>query len=128
MQIDKDTGKVNGYVDFEGTTTAPLWLAATVPQWIPDPDGDTASWYGGSPADQRRLWDAFHITMDRCDPDWRKAYQGGKLFGLWADHLELGVEAWSSRDVEQWVDARLIWASEERRQGIAMPESDEEGC
>ncbi|KAM4057440.1 phosphotransferase enzyme family protein [Hirsutella rhossiliensis] len=123
--IDEYTGKVNGYIDFEGTSTAPLWYAATVPQWIPDPDGDTASWYGGSPADQRRLWGAFHATMARCDAEWRKAYQGGKPFRAWADHLELGVEAWGSEDVERWVDARLAWASEEGRRGMAMPESDD---
>ena len=126
MQIDKDCGKVNGYIDFEGTTTAPLWLAATVPQWIPNPDGDTASWYGGSPEDQRRVWDAFHAIIDQFDVEWRKAYEYGKLFRRWADYLELGVEAWGSEDVEQWVDARLAWASEEGNRGVPMPEDNDE--
>ncbi|KDN37881.1 hypothetical protein RSAG8_09855, partial [Rhizoctonia solani AG-8 WAC10335] len=49
LLIDEKTGHVNGYIDFEATTVAPLWQAATVPSWIPDPDGDMANWYGGTP-------------------------------------------------------------------------------
>ncbi|KAF8672543.1 Phosphotransferase enzyme family [Rhizoctonia solani] len=73
--IDEENGQINGYIDSEGTTIAPLWQVAIVPQWIPDPNGDTANWYGGTPEDQRALWSAFHQTMDEHDTtgDWRKA-------------------------------------------------------
>lgn len=125
-QIDTETGKVNGFIDFEAITTAPLWLAATVPQWIPDPDGEMASWYGGTPEDQRRVWDAFHLTMNKLEPEWRKANEHGELFRLWDGFLELGVEGWASDTVEQWVDERLAWASEEGNRGVPMPENETE--
>ena len=38
IQINEKTGTVNGYIDFEGAVTAPLWLAAEVVDWVPDPD------------------------------------------------------------------------------------------
>ncbi|EQL01923.1 kinase-like protein [Ophiocordyceps sinensis CO18] len=112
--IDEHTGKVNGYVDFEGTTTAPLWLAATPCGSAQLPPDDIYVPPQHQPINPE----------DRCDAEWRKAYQGGKPFRRWADYLELGVEAWSFGHVERWVDARLAWASE-RGQGVAMPESDD---
>ncbi|KZP04631.1 hypothetical protein FIBSPDRAFT_1009005, partial [Athelia psychrophila] len=130
-QIDEQTGAVNGYIDFEGTTTAPLWLAAEIPSWIPDPDGDVASWYGGTPSDQARLWDAFNNAVDRCDVggEWRRAYEDGKWFRAWAAHLELGVGIWGGEDgrLESWVDERLRWASQPGKKGVGMPEEDFDG-
>ncbi len=99
-------------------------MAAAVPDWIPDPDSDMASWYGGTPEDQRRLWNAFHATIDGFSPEWRNANRGGKLFHRLVAHRELGVSVWSSDDREEWVDERLEWASKRENAGIPMPEDD----
>lgn len=127
-QIDEQMGSVNGYINLEGATTAPLWLAATVPEWIPDPAGDTASCYGGTPSDHTRLWDAFNGTVDQCDTggEWRRAHEEGKGFRRLADHLGLGVEVWGGRDgrLEGWVDERLRWAGWPGKEGVGMPEEE----
>lgn len=104
------TGNVKGYIDFEATTTAPLWFAASVPDWIPDPDGDMASWYGGTSEDQRRVWDAFKAAMARCSEEWLKAEEHGRQFRDWKGYIGLGVELWASEDIEAWVDERLARA------------------
>jgi len=123
--IDKKTGTVNGYIDFEGAVTAPLWLASKVVDWVPDPMTDRATWFGGTRADQFRLWKTFHSTMAMCDSDgeWRKAYEGGKHFRRWAGYLGLGWEVWP--DYEAQVDSNLTWASQEGNRGVGRPEIDE---
>ncbi|KAF8693964.1 Phosphotransferase enzyme family, partial [Rhizoctonia solani] len=118
--IDKETGQINGYIDSEGTTIAPLWQVATVPQWIPDPNGDTANWYGGTLEDQRALWSAFHQTMDEHDTtgDWRKAYELGEPCREFAGRLDLGFQKWDER-MESWLARRLEWA--EKHPGVGIP-------
>ncbi|KAF8748999.1 Phosphotransferase enzyme family [Rhizoctonia solani] len=119
--IDEENGQINGYIDSEGTTIAPLWQVATVLQWIPDPNGDTANWYGGTPEDQRALWSAFHQTMDEHDTtgDWRKAYELGEPYRELAGRLDLGFQQWDER-MESWLARRLEWA--EKHPGIGIPE------
>ncbi|GAB1523835.1 hypothetical protein RhiTH_006985 [Rhizoctonia solani] len=118
--IDEENGQINGYIDSEGTTIAPLWQVATVPQWIPDPNGDTANWYGGTPEDQRALWSAFHQTMDEHDTtgDWRKAYELGEPYRGFAGRLDLGFQQWDER-MESWLARRLEWA--EKHPGVGIP-------
>lgn len=118
------SGKVNGYIDFEATSVAPLWQSATVPQWIPDPDGDMAGWYGGTSEDQRALWSAFHTTIDQHDSvltggEWRKAYELGKPFRDFADRLGLDVPFWDE-EMEDWLRKRLEWSK--NNPGVGMPE------
>ncbi|KAF8594973.1 hypothetical protein BDV93DRAFT_457968 [Ceratobasidium sp. AG-I] len=112
--IDEDTGRVNGYIDFEGTTVVPLWQSATVPDWIPDPDSDMANWYGGTPEEQRALWLAFHPTIDQHDNaltggEWRKAYELGEPFRNFADRFGLGISFWAEH-MEAWLKKRLEWS------------------
>ncbi|CAE6385253.1 unnamed protein product [Rhizoctonia solani] len=118
--IDEENGQINGYIDSEGTTIAPLWQVATVPQWIPDPNGDTANWYGGTPEDQRALWSAFHQTMDEHDTtgDWRKAYELGEPYRESAGRLGLGFQRWGQR-MESWLARRLEWAK--KHPGVGIP-------
>lgn len=121
------TGKVNGYIDFECAVTAPLWLAAEVVDWVPDPMTDRTNWWGGTRADQFRLWKTYHSVMDACDEggEWRKAYEGGKLFRLWAGRFSFNWQTWAELH-ESDVDEILTWANKEENKGVGMPEIDEE--
>ena len=121
-QINENTGHINGYIDFEATTISPLWEVAEVPQWIPDPDGDTANWYGGTEEDQRLLWETFHASVDKADKtgEWRRAYERGAPFRRLITYLGLGVANWKGS--EGWIDERLEWAK--ANPGIGMPELD----
>lgn len=74
--------------------------------------------------DQRRLWGAFHATMDRLSPEWQSASRGGKPFQRRVAHLELGVSVWALDDREEWVDERLQWARKEGNAGVAMPDDE----
>ncbi|CAE6426132.1 unnamed protein product [Rhizoctonia solani] len=124
--IDENTGHVNGYVNFEATTLVPLWQSATVPQWIPDPDGDMAGWYGGTPEDQKELWSTFHTTMDHLDHgltggEWRRAYEAGKHFRDFADRIHMGIPYWA-KEMEDRVKDRMEWA--QQHPGVGMPDKD----
>ncbi|KAG8826065.1 hypothetical protein FRC17_008430, partial [Serendipita sp. 399] len=48
IMVEAPSGKVLGFIDFEATTTAPLWRCATVPSWLDteedtEEDGEAAS-------------------------------------------------------------------------------------
>ena len=109
-QIDENTGHVNGYIDFEATT---------VPQWIPDPDSDTASWYGGTEEDQRLVWETFHASVDKADKtgEWQRAYERGAPFRRLVTYLGLGIANWKGS--EGWIDERLQWVK--ANPGVGMP-------
>ena len=126
MGLPTTTGTINGYIDFEGAITAPLWLAAEVVDWVPDPMSDRTAWWGGTRADQFRLWKTFHSTMVACDIDgeWQKAYEGGKHFRRWAGYPRSSWETWAK--CEATVDETVIWASQEGNRGVGMPEIDKE--
>lgn len=72
-----------------------------------------------------------HGVMDACDTggEWRKAYEGGKLFRAWHSHAGLSWRAWHDQEGwrEEWVNERLVWARQEGNKGIAMPEVDGDG-
>lgn len=128
IQIDEKTGTVNGYIDFEGAVTAPLWLAAEVVDWVPDPMSDRTTSWRGTRADQFRLWKTFHSTMNACDADgeWRKAYEGGRYFREWAGYLLQDWNEWLRNTVsEAVVNKNLAWASKEGNRGVGRPNIDE---
>jgi hypothetical protein len=83
---------------------------------------DSTAWWGGTRADQFRLWKTFHSTMNACDSDgeWRMAYEGGKHFRRWAGYPGFGWETWAR--CEKMVDKTLTWASQEGKRGAGMPE------
>lgn len=87
-----------------------------------------ASWYGGTPADQTRLWNAFHNSIDSCDADgeWRRAYEAGEWFRRWAEHLELALSIWGAEDgyLESWIDERMKWAGMSGKGGVEMPDGE----
>jgi hypothetical protein len=70
-----DTGKISGYIDLEATTLSPLWECTTVTE--SDPSSHMRDWYGGTPEEQKLLWDTFHHTIDQYDPkgERRRAYE-----------------------------------------------------
>ncbi|QRW12940.1 phosphotransferase enzyme family protein [Ceratobasidium sp. AG-Ba] len=76
--IDEETGDITGYIDFERTIVAPLWPCATVPQWIPNPRGGMAKWYGGTPEEQEQIWATFYTAMSSTTGTSQGA-SGGKL-------------------------------------------------
>ncbi|KAF8211953.1 hypothetical protein K438DRAFT_1567318, partial [Mycena galopus ATCC 62051] len=94
----QETGKVTGLIDLEGMVVVPTWIAAVVPQWIPDPESHTADWYGGTKEEQRGLWETFHRIVGSCS-EWREAHEKGEIFREVDNHASFGVSLW-------W-DARL---------------------
>ncbi|QRV84322.1 hypothetical protein RhiJN_12338 [Ceratobasidium sp. AG-Ba] len=128
IKIDEETGDITGYIDFERTIVAPLWPCATVPQWIPNPRGGMAKWYGGTPEEQEQIWATFY-TAEQHDRnltggEWRKAYELGKSFRIFADRLALDIPCWDDRDMENFILTGLKWARE--HPGIGMPVDDYE--
>jgi len=87
---------------------------------------DRTDWWGGTRADQFRLWKTFHSTMHACDSDgeWRRAYEGGKYFRRWAGKVRIGWQAWA--DAEASIDKKLTWATQEGNRGVGRPDIDEE--
>ncbi|KAJ6508765.1 hypothetical protein C8R45DRAFT_1089908 [Mycena sanguinolenta] len=105
LMIDEATGNVMGLIDLEGMTLTPTWCAAVVPQWIPDPDGDTVSWYGGTKEEARGLWEAFHEVAGCC-AEWTEAHEKGAPFREVADKAGFGVRVWSDPSMMEWVEDR----------------------
>lgn len=66
--------------------------------------------------------------MDACDTsgEWRKAYEGGKWFRPWYNLLGFRWEAWARGKTEKWVDERLMWARQEGKRGLGMPDSNDD--
>ncbi|KAF8962287.1 hypothetical protein BDZ97DRAFT_1120542 [Flammula alnicola] len=42
-----ESGRVTGFIDFEGATVAPLWECALLPRWLQDPDDPESTYEGG---------------------------------------------------------------------------------
>lgn len=66
--------------------------------------------------------------MDECDTggEWRKAYEGGKWFRPLYNLLGFRWGAWASAATEKWVNERLTWARQEGKEGLGMPDSDDD--
>jgi len=120
-QVDERSGQVLGLIDFEGTTTAPLWMCARFPLWIAHHETDE------KPEDKelahlRGIFSETVRAQGKIGEDWLNASAKGALFRNFAFLLDYQVHIWASPDMERWVDERLAFG--EKHPGVGMPEKN----
>ena len=118
-QIDEGSGKVLGLIDFEETTTAPLWMCAGIPYWLEDEEDNDAA----KNQDLTHLRGIFNETIKangKVGEEWLEASEKGELFRNFAALLEYEVQVWATPTMERWVDQRLAFAA--KNPGVGMPE------
>ncbi|KAJ7039726.1 kinase-like domain-containing protein [Mycena alexandri] len=108
IMID-DEGHIQGLIDFEGATVAPLWDCAYMPLWLQDPSEWDGSHEGGSDESLRNL---FWEKVKENDPtgEWIRACERGRWFRNFTSMLSYNVGVWAEPNIEKWVDERLEWA------------------
>ncbi|KAF8517995.1 hypothetical protein BU17DRAFT_49070, partial [Hysterangium stoloniferum] len=119
IMIDEQSGKVLGLIDFEGTTTAPLWMCAGFPYWLEDDENDV----DGKNREQAALRDIFSETIKaqgEIGEEWLEASEKGLLFRKFAAILDYQIQVWARPSMEKWVDERLAFAV--KHPGVGMPE------
>ncbi|KAJ7027972.1 hypothetical protein C8F04DRAFT_1188988 [Mycena alexandri] len=86
IMID-DEGHIQGLIDFEGATVAPLWDCAYMPLWLQDPNKWDGAHEGGSDESLRNL---FWEKVKENDPtgEWIRAYERGRRWFI-RKHVEL---------------------------------------
>ncbi|KAG2352776.1 hypothetical protein BDR07DRAFT_1212766, partial [Suillus spraguei] len=111
-QIDVDSGRVTGFIDFEAATIAPLWECAVIPRWLQDAGDPESSYEGGTSEERNVLRTTFLSAMEGSAlyPEWREAYDMGRPFRRLTDMLHFQVNVWASDAGDIWVDERLEWA------------------
>lgn len=119
IMIDERSGKVLGLIDFEGTTTAPLWMCAGHPYWVEEDEED-----GRGEKDERaRLRDVFNETIKaqgRIGEEWLETSEKGRFFRNFAAMLDYQVQVWARPFMERWVDERLAFAA--KHPGVGLRE------
>ena len=118
-QVDEGSGKVLGLIDFEATTTAPLWMCAGFPYWLEDHEDNDLP----KNQDLARLRGIFIETIKangKVGEEWLEASEKGELFRNFAALLEYQVQVWARPSMERWVDERLAFAA--KNPGVGMPE------
>ncbi|KAM6499501.1 hypothetical protein JOM56_005009, partial [Amanita muscaria] len=112
IMIDKESGKVIAFIDFEGATIAPLWDCASVPYWILPSFLEEASGIGLPEDTREALHTHFIEVMSHLDRsgEWHLAYTKGRPFRLLVDRLQFRIGVWQHECCESWVDSRLPWA------------------
>ncbi|KAJ7098639.1 kinase-like domain-containing protein [Mycena belliarum] len=93
IMIDDD-GHIQGFIDFEGATVAPLWDCASMPLWLQDPDEWDGTHEGGS---DERLRALFWERIKEEDPtgEWLRACEKGRWFRRFSNMLSLNVGVWA---------------------------------
>lgn len=118
VQIDGNSGQVLGLIDFEGTTTAPLWMCAGFPYWLENYGDDVDPEVDQSCAHLREIFNDNMKAHGAIGEEWLELSQKGRLFRDFAFMLDYQVQVWA--ELERWVDERLAFA--EKYPGIGMPE------
>lgn len=117
-QVDERSGQVLRLIDFEETTTAPLWMCAGFPRWIAHHETDENA-EDEELAHLRGLFSETVKAQGKIGEDWLSASEKGALFRNFAHMLEYQVDIWASPSMEQWVDERLAFAK--KHPGVGMP-------
>lgn len=117
--MDEASANVLGLIDFECTTTAPLWMCAGWPHWLEEVEG------GSKEQNQelehlRRVFDETIGAEGERGIEWLAVAEQGRLFRDFGDMLTFQVLIWASKDMEKWVDRRLEFAA--RSPGVGLPE------
>jgi hypothetical protein len=107
-----------GLIDFEATTTAPLWMCTAIPYWLEDiEDGDETE-----NLHLAHLREIFNNTIRQggeVGEEWLELSERGRWFRGFAFMLEYQVGVWASEAMEKWVDERLAFAR--KFPGIGLP-------
>ncbi|KAM6498531.1 Protein kinase-like domain containing protein [Amanita muscaria] len=122
VMIDKESGKVIAFIDFEGATIAPLWDCAMVPHWILPSYLEESSGFGLPKHAREALYMHFIDVINRSDGsgEWHLAHTKGRPFRLLIDHLQFYVGVWEDEECRSWVDSRLSWAK--MHPGVGFPD------
>jgi len=124
--INPETGDLKAFIDFENATTAPGWRCARLPFWLDDEyvvegDGQTVD-----PGDQGRLREELLDSMRALDKDgsWQRAYEAGRPYREFANHLDGFIGLWGRAWTDRWVDCVFRWLRE--HPGVGAPSDVEE--
>ena len=110
-QIDQESGRLMGLIDFEATTTAPLWMCATTPFWLDDNEDEDKS----ENLNLAHLREIFNHTIKEegeTGDEWLELSERGRWFRDFGFMLEYRVRVWASEEMRKWVDERLTFAKQ----------------
>lgn len=124
VMIEEETGEVTGFIDFEGTTTAPLWMCARRPYWIEDDDDDDETEAKDENAHLRNIFDETIKAQGKIGEEWLEVSEKGRLFRWFSSKLDYNAPVWASLD--RWVDERLAFAAEHPGVGLREKTIDED--
>jgi hypothetical protein len=100
-----------GLIDFEATTTAPLWMCAAIPSWLDNFEGEDEP----ENANLAHFREIFNYTVKQegeTGEEWLELSQRRKWFRDFGFILEYRVQVWGSEEMRKWVDDRLAFARE----------------
>ncbi|KAG2078693.1 hypothetical protein BDR04DRAFT_1147384 [Suillus decipiens] len=86
LDINTDSGRVTGFIDFEAATIAPLWEYAVIPRWLQHTD-DPESNYQGETSEERNILRTTFISAMEGLPD----TQSRERLMIWAV-LSVGLQ------------------------------------
>jgi hypothetical protein len=108
-----------GLIDFEATTTAPLWMCAETPFWLNDIE-DKDEPENINLAHLREIFDETIQEGGEAGEEWLKLAKHGQWFRGFGFMLEYRVKVWASEEMRKWVDERVAFAR--KFPGIGLPE------
>jgi hypothetical protein len=108
-----------GLIDFEATTTAPLWMCAATPFWLEDIE-DEEEHENLHLAHLREIFNDTIKEGGEAGEEWLEMSERGRWFRDFGFMLEYRVNVWASEEMKKWVDERLAFAR--KFPGIGLPE------
>jgi hypothetical protein len=114
------SGHVTGLIDFESTTVAPVWDAASIPRFLLPGCDEFGFSEGGDDSEKEILLAVFLDTMRRVCPAWIEAEEKGRPFRELTKRHGYEARVWALPVLESWVDERLAWANDQP--GVPFPE------
>jgi hypothetical protein len=109
--VEEKSGKLQGLIDFEATTTAPLWMCTEIPHWLDDIEGGDEE----ENKEKAHLREVFQDAIRRegeVGEEWISVCEQGQWFRKFGNITTHQVQVWASKEMEEWVDERLEFASQ----------------
>lgn len=117
--MEEKSGKLAGLIDFEATTTAPLWMCAELPHWLDDTEGGDKE-ENREKAHLRLVFQDAIRREGEAGVEWISLYEQGQWFREFGNIATYQVQVWASEEMEEWVDKRLDFAL--KFPGVGLPE------
>jgi hypothetical protein len=114
-----------GLIDFEATTTAPLWMCAATPFWL-DNNEDEDEAENLNLAHLREIFDRTIKQEGETGEEWLELSGRGRWFRDFGFMLEYRVRVWANEEMRKWVDERLAFAREFPGIGLSERTLEEE--